>query len=39
MTNEMTLHQAQEAMTTTAASNSMLSTREAQEVQAAVFMA
>ena len=39
MTNEMTLHQAQEAMTTTVAANSMLSTREAQEVQAAVFMA
>lgn len=39
MTNEMTLHQAQEAMSAPAAANSMLSTREAQEVQAAVFMA
>ena len=39
MANEMTLMQAQEMAAAPKASNSMLSTREAQEVQAAVFMA
>lgn len=41
MSNEMSLYQAQEmaAASASAPTNSMLSTREAQEVQAAVFMA
>lgn len=39
MTNEMSLYQAQEMVSTPQSTNSMLSTREAQEVQAAVFMA
>lgn len=41
MSNEMSLYQAQEmaAASASAPANSMLSTREAQEVQAAVFMA
>lgn len=37
--NEMTLHQAQDMVVAPASTGSMLSTREAQEVQAAVFMA
>lgn len=37
--NEMTLMQAQEMVSAPQPTNSMLSTREAQEVQAAVFMA
>ena len=39
MTNEMSLYQAQEMVSAPQSTNSMLSTREAQEVQAAVFMA
>lgn len=37
--NELSLYQAQEMVNTSAPTNTMLSTREAQEVQAAVFMA
>lgn len=37
--SEMTLYQAQEMVSAPQSANSMLSTREAQEVQAAVFMA
>lgn len=39
MANEITLQQAQDMVATPQRTNSMLSTREAQEVQAAVFMA
>lgn len=39
MTNELTLSQAQDMVVAPNAAGSMLSTREAQEVQAAVFMA
>ena len=37
--NEMSLYQAQEMVSAPRSTNSMISTREAQEVQAAVFMA
>ena len=37
--NELSLYQAQEMVSAPGSTNSMLSTREAQEVQAAVFMA